>query len=265
MILYWKIMLNALQSSTFYRFNTFFTSCNKILNLLVQVSLWTALYHGNYISGETEGISLDQMLVYVTLSTIISIIVQNNNIGILSSKVSTGEIAINLIRPIGLFRATLFEQLGSKLFVFIFEALPLLLIGTLLLNMNVPDYRYLFIFIVFLILSFMVFFLMTYLLGLLSFWYLRVFHLDFMLSNLITFFSGAWIPIWFFPHTLQKATMLLPFELIYFTPIRTCMGEIDFVDIKFVFMKYFVYIVLLSLLNVGVWRLGIKKLVIQGG
>ncbi|MNW36481.1 hypothetical protein D3C74_134940 [compost metagenome] len=265
MKLYYKIMLNAIQSNTTYRFHTLITSFNQTLNLLVQISLWAALYKGTDLFSRDTDINLHQMITYAILSAIISITVSNGNIWIVSNKVSTGEIAINLIKPIGLFRATLFEQLGSKIYSVLFEVTPILLIGILVFQIKIPSGIYMIIFFLSLVLSYLVYFLITFLLGLMSFWYVRVFHLDFVLNQAIRFFSGSWIPLWFFPETLYQFSMLLPFELVYFSPISIFLGKISLLDIPALFYKYFIYIVLLGLLNVVVWRFGIKRLVIQGG
>lgn len=115
------------------------------------------------------------------------------------------------------------------------------------------------------ILSFMIYYLITYSLGLLGFWYFRVFHLDFVLDSTIRFFSGSLIPLWFFPEFLQNVSSYLPFELIYFIPISVFLEQLALSEVPFVLLRYFVYMIAFSFLIVGIWRLGVKKLVIQGG
>lgn len=265
MTLYFRIMLNAIQSNTIYRFNTFIITINRILFLLVNVSLWVALYNGTDVIDENQPITLSKMVTYVIMTEIIAIFVGNNNIYGLSHKVSTGEIAISLIKPIGLFQATLFEQLGNKVFIILFEISPVLFAGWILFGFNFPSMLYLMFFIVALIFSFMVYFLMTFVLGLLSFWYMRVFHLDFVLNQAIRFFSGAWIPVWFFPEKFQSILMFLPFELVYFTPIRIFLEEVSYQQLPYILLKYFIYIAVFAILSVVIWKRGIQKLIIQGG
>lgn len=89
------------------------------------------MYKSSRITDGVSGISLHQMIIYSIASVIITILARNDNIYHVSYKVITGEIAINLVKPIGLFRATLFEQLGSKVFNALFEIFPILLMGFL--------------------------------------------------------------------------------------------------------------------------------------
>jgi ABC-2 type transport system permease protein len=264
-MLYWKIMLNAVQSNTAYRFHTMVTTFNRVLNVLVNASLWTALYAGIDLLSPQTDIPLSQMITYVIISTFISIVVSNGIIWSIAHKVHSGEIAIYLIRPVGLFRATLFEQLGGKLFTILFEAVPVLVIGMVALSLSIPDFAHILLFLLSLVHAYVIYFLLTYLVSLLSFWYLRIFHLEFMLGHIINFFSGIFVPLWFFPDALRNIASLLPFELIYFAPIRIFLEQTESGDIVNMFAKTYLWIALLAGLNIWVYRQGVKKLVIQGG
>ncbi len=264
-MLYWKIMFNSVQSNTAYRFHSFVSTFNRILNVIVNVSLWTALYAGvNLVSSEVN-ISLEDMITYAILSTFVTILIQNGNIGSISSKVQSGEIAIYMIRPIGLFRALLFEEVGRKIFVVIFEALPVLIFGSFIFGVHFPDTIHLLLFVLTLLHAFLIYFMITFILGLLSFWYIRVFHLEFMLNHVMNFFSGVFIPLWFFPDILVTVSSVLPFELIYFGPMTIFLEQASMSEIGTMLIKTYIWIGLIAALCMFIHRKAIRMLVVQGG
>lgn len=266
MRLYVHIMLNAIQSGTTYRFHTFVSTINRFIGLLVQVSLWIALYKGaDALHLAITQVSLRDMITYAVFSTSIGLVVSNGNIYALSNRIQTGEIVTNLIRPIGIFRSLLFETAGSKVFTLLFEIVPLLVLAGLFYPVSMPSLIHAAAFGFACTGGFMVYFLLTFIVGLSSFWYLRIFHLDFMLGHMINFFSGAIIPLWFFPKALYNWTSWLPFDLIYYRPLTILLGKADATEIRWILTKDMIWLALLAAVAVTAWMFGRKKLVVQGG
>lgn len=267
MNVYYKLMLNVVQSSTAYRFHTFVTTLQRLIGIFVQICLWTALYKGaQSLHIEIPQASLVEMWVYVVYSSLIGMMVSNGNIHSLSDKIQSGHIVTTLIRPIGLFRSLLFETLGSKVFMILFEITPVLIVSHLMFGLPLPTLNMIPIFAVMMVIAFTVFFLMTFIVGMSSFWYLRTFHLEFVLNHVMNFFSGIMIPIWFFPHELRAVIEWLPFDLVYFAPLSVWLGKTEEgMGIGAMLAKGCVWIALLSIAAVVVWNLGKRKLVIQGG
>ena len=90
-------------------------------------------------------------------------------------------------------------------------------------------------------------------------------HLDTITHNIIGLFSGSIVPLWFFPDALEKVSYFLPFRLIYFVPISVYLNKAGFFGSINLIMQQFIWIISLHLLMEGIWKLGIKKLVVQGG
>lgn len=266
MRLYAHIMLNAIQSGTTYRFHTFVSTINRFIGLLVQVSLWIALYKGaDALHLTINQVSLQEMITYAVYSTSIGLVVSNGNIYALSDRIQTGHIVTNLIRPIGIFRSMLFETAGTKVFTLLFEIIPVLVLAGLFFPVSMPGLLHSAVFGLAFTGGFMIYFLLTFIVGLSSFWYLRIFHLDFMLGHLINFFSGAIVPLWFFPKGLYDWISWLPFDLIYYRPLTILLGKADSAEIGWVLAKDLIWLALLAAIAVTVWLLGRKKLVVQGG
>ncbi|MDT9722440.1 ABC-2 family transporter protein [Paenibacillus sp. ClWae2A] len=266
MKLYWQIMFNAIQSNITYRFSTLANTLNRLLSMIVYISVWIALYNGADLMNHTiQQATLSEMIIYILITTLIGILIQNSNIYIISEKISSGSIVMNLIRPIGLFKTIMFETIGAKLLTVILEFIPILTVGVFLFNVSLPIGWSTLFFSLSIFNGFIIYFLLTYLLGLCSFWYYRIFHLDFILTQVLNFFSGLLVPIWFFPHTLKVVSSFLPFELIYYHPLVIFLEKGNIYEYSWALMKGYMWIVILSILISYVWSKAMKKLVIQGG
>jgi ABC-2 type transport system permease protein len=67
--------------------------------------------------------------------------------------------------------------------------------------------------------AFMISFYIDYYVGLLGFYSESVWGLSTVKEIIVTVFSGALIPLQFFPESMQKVLIWLPFQAIYHTPL----------------------------------------------
>jgi len=111
----------------------------------------------------------------------------------------------------------------------------------------------------------LIYFLISYLLGMLGFWYMTIWHFKRLLEDTIRVFAGALIPLWFFPQFLVTVSNYLPFKYIYFIPISIYLQKISLAEAQKAIALQFIWLVTLLALEHFVWQKAIKKLVIQGG
>ena len=70
-----------------------------------------------------------------------------------------------------------------------------------------------------LLLAFLISFSIDYFVGIMAFYSESVWGLSITKEIIVTVFSGALIPLQFFPDGIQKILLWLPFQAIYHTPI----------------------------------------------
>jgi ABC-2 type transport system permease protein len=155
-------------------------------------------------------------------------------------------------------------MLGQNMFAFLFQLLPILAVGVIFVGMDFPSPMNLLFFLLTMINAIIISFQINYIIGLVVFWYLRGWQANiiWMLNRL---FSGAYIPLWFFPSFLVTMSNFLPFRLYYFVPISIYLGKLTPLDCLYAFLQQFAWMVVLYGLIMLVWQAAIKKLVIQGG
>lgn len=270
MKLYWEFVKIAFRSRLAYRSEVGVLFVGRILALFVQVAIWKALLG---VEGRAESsigsITLREMVTYVIISRTIAVFVSlfagYSPLWRIGEKIQNGEIAMDLTRPVGLRENLFFETLGNNLFEIIFGALPMLLAGALFFGLDVPPPAYLLLFAAAAVNGLLIYFMLSYMAGLIAFWYLTVWHLERFLNDLILVFSGALIPLWFFPPFLVTVSEWLPFRLIFYTPISIYLEKHSMPEVGSLILQQFAWLGVLLLVERVMWKRGVRKLVIQGG
>ena len=108
-------------------------------------------------------------------------------------------------------------------------------------------------------------FLLSYILGLVGFWHSSVWQLGAYQWMLTSLFSGAFVPLWFFPDWLLSISNYLPFRLLYFAPIATYLGKLGVAEAAWLIAQQWMWVAGLLALQRIVWLAGIRKVVSQGG
>lgn len=238
------------------------TIIGSIIGLIVQLSIWKALYAGN---GVNYLVSLRGMVQYSVVSMFISILYDNSIVNSLEEKVRSGQIAIDLIRPVGLARQVIYEQIGKMLFNFLFHFLPMALVAVALLGVHIVKIHNPFYFSISLINGMVLYYLINYLFGLLSFWFISTYPLRAIFDGILRLVSGAFIPLWFLDGAIGKIAQILPFHLLYYLPLAISLDEITGTAILYEVAYQIIWIFLFGVLVLRLDGLCKKKLVIQGG
>ncbi len=262
MRLYWEFIKNTFQSELVYRTNTFFMLIGNIIGLLIQISIWRALLLGK---PETGIVSFQQMVTYTILSTAISLFIGYDLLWIIEDKIRSGEIANDLIKPVDL-RIMLLSQvvggMGSTLFI---ELVPMLTFGILCFGIQLPTMENGVMFSIATFNGIIINSYICYICGLTGFWWNRVKQFFNLLRVSFRLFSGSFVPLWFFPKALADLAMLLPFRLIYYTPLAIYLGKIPPLEVRWQIINQLLWIAAFFLIERLMWKKAIRKLVIQGG
>lgn len=265
MRLYWELIKNSFQASAAYKMDTFLHLFRSNIGLFIQVSIWSALIVNGVVMSNQGNITRQEMVTYTVISVIISILLSNEFIYEITHKVYSGEIAMDLIKPISMKAILFSQQIGSVFFNMVFEIIPLIIIGILFFGLKAPALPDFLLFSLAVINGMAISYLIYYIAGLYALWYEVSWHMDALLHTLNAFFSGAFIPLWFFPTVLSDISMYLPFRLMYYTPISIYLGKGTFIDSITAIGYQFLWIFILLILEKIVWNQGVKKLVVQGG
>jgi ABC-2 type transport system permease protein len=259
---YYAIMCKAFSRNMAYRSEVWLRIFGNILIVFIQISIWTALLG----TGTLNGIDIKAMITYSLINASVSMILMNRVIYVVDDKLKTGNITSDLLKPISYPLLLFFDQLGNVIFQMIFTVVPTIFIAWLLFGFSFPTEPYAIVaFVISLLLALLISFFIGYLIALVSFWFLTTFALDWMVTALITVFSGSFLPLWFFSAEWKYIADILPFQFLGFVPAAIYLEKIDASEIIRMIGKGSLWVLLLWLAAKLLWWRAIKRLVIQGG
>ncbi len=206
------------------------------------------------------------MVTYTILNTTVAAVLMNGLFREADERVRTGNIAIDLLRPLYYPLCLFADQLGKSAFNFVFAVLPTLLVAMLLFGFTAPDTPWsILAFIVAVVIALAISFALGYLVALLAFWFLTTLHFEWAMIGLITVFSGSFLPLWFFPPGWLELARMLPFQFLGFVPAAIYMGKLSAGDVWPTLLVGMVWTLLLLGVTGWIWSASLKRLVVQGG
>lgn len=262
MRVYLEFAKKSFQNNVTYRLDFFAGVINALVMIFVNISIWRAI---NDEEGALDGLQLKILVTYVVLSFLMQTVYIMDEYFI-EKKVRSGLISSDLLKPIN-FRLYVFSyNVGTCIFKFIMQLVPVLLMSIFLFEMLPPfSTAMLMYFILSAILGYLVLYNLNFIVWMTSFWFYGTFSLVTIKDAAVLIFSGALIPIWFMPQWLINFIKLTPFESIFSTPIQMYLGMIPEDEIIVNIIKQVVWLVILFGVGQLLWKLGTKKLVVQGG
>lgn len=263
--MYVKYLMNVIKRGLTYRFEYFMKVVGNVVAIIVQYYIWKALLSAEPVQTVYGDIGFGHMVTYIVVSGIMRIFMRCSLIGNIDNKVKTGNIALDLVKPVNLKTLFLCDLLGESLYHMFFLSVPTMLLAGCLWEFYFPPLERVIIFTVSLINSFLLYFLICYIIGILAFWITQVWVLGRVLNDIISIFSGAIIPLWFFPNELRELSVILPFQYIYFSPISIFVGIVTYSEIIVILFMQWIWIMVFYCIGKIVWGLAVKKITIQGG
>lgn len=230
--------------------------------MVVVYYIWKVIYStGNF--SVLEGFTLSEMIAYIILSFGTSQAINNGTVWIIASEVRDGTIVMNLIKPINYHLRIFFGVLGDTLLMFVLMLLPAsIILSALSIGGGVVNTV---LFVISLFLSIVIGFLFDFLFGMLAFYIQNLWGIGFGKIAIVRLFSGAMIPLAFFPDAIQRFLEFLPFKSMVYTPIMIFLGKYHSNELVYVFAQQLFWIGIFAILNYMSWKKAINRLTIQGG
>lgn len=187
---------------------------------IVEYFIWTAVYGG---VDSLAGMELVQMIRYFGASALIGYLTMDFADWNLQMLIRTGKFLTFALRPIHHRFFALSQKFGHRVLGFFFEFLPCLLIFMLLFRVDIVPTSIPWT-ILSVILAFFMNFYVNYILGMLAFFFVKANGMKAVYQILASVFSGALIPINFFPEIIQKIMIFLPFQYTNYIPAMVWTG-----------------------------------------
>jgi ABC-2 type transport system permease protein len=180
--------------------------------------------------------------------------------------VYSGEIASDLLKPMGFFRYWLAQDAGRALAAFIMRSLTIMIAYAIFFDITYPKkLGSWFILVVVLILSWLVSFSWRFLVNLAAFWSPNAIGVSRLLFGFSWILSGFFMPLNYFPDWFIRVANATPFPSMVYTVIQVYFENLSGLELFQAVLWQAIWFLILILLIQVVLRAGIRHLVVQGG
>lgn len=181
-------------------------------------------------------------------------------------RIRTGDIAIDLARPVHPLWTGLAADLGRGLYHLLFRGLPPIVLGAFVFELSAPRNPLVWLtFATSVPLAICASYAFRVLYNLSAFWLLdnrgpRVFA-----TTAALFFSGFIVPVRFFPDWLASVAYATPFPSMLQIPVDVFVGKAEGIELAAALATQAAWVLALLGGAYGVYALGTRRLVLQGG
>jgi ABC-type uncharacterized transport system permease subunit len=260
---YRQIINSRLRTTLAYRQNVFFLLAILILQIFILRKVWTALYQGHTT---VDGLTLHALLVYITLANLQNWVLQDPTISFyMYNRVREGQVAFDLVRPVGFVPQMFAHLVGSSFATVIFGlvALPFIFFAGTLGAPASPTA--LLLYLASFVLGYVITTLLTLMLGMFAFWTTEISGLTMLYRLINQFFAGALVPISLFPGAIRIIADVLPFQATTYTPVAIYVGRVRGADALGALGVQAAWVVLLIFASWAMWQRALHRVVVQGG
>lgn len=263
MKIFWAFTRQAFFNTSIYRFEFWLRLFSIYLWMYTIYWIWRTLYTQTPAAFD---LSLEQMVTYGILGMALEIFLDVGPEWYIATQVRSGAIDTDLMKPLDFHLHMLARSAGEMLFSLGILALPTFVVGYYLFNLRLPgDLVTSLLFVASLVLSFFVFFHISFLLGTLTIVTLDIRSISWAYYSMVSFFSGQVVPLWLFPDFLRKVSELLPFQAIYYIPLSIYIKRLSgSTALQGLGLQAF-WTIVLVFVSRWVWTQVHKRLTVQGG
>jgi ABC-2 type transport system permease protein len=255
---------SAFQTQLAYRNEVWANMFGKLVQVFARVAIWLAVYAG---ASTIAGVSLQQMVTYALLGGVITGAIRYELIiSSIGNALKTGDVAVWLLKPVSFPLYVIVSELGRAGFRLVFLVVPTVAVVALVYGMLPPASLFDGVmFVAYLLLGYAITCLISALFGLLAFWLLTSFSLEWLMQAILNLLSGSLIPFWFFPQPFGAIAEYLPFAWIVYYPAAIWLGRLEPGQSLTYFGIGLGWALLLAVAAAALWRLASTRIVVQGG
>ncbi|MCL1935233.1 MAG: ABC-2 family transporter protein [Defluviitaleaceae bacterium] len=254
---YLKVFKISFQLVFQYRFNVVLQMFFGFLPLIALISLWHSLFTDN---NTINGYSIEMMVTYLIVAKVIDTILMPDMHWQVNEDIKTGELSKYLTKPISYFSYWFFNSLGNRIVRILLSIIPISIV--IILNMGyflIPNNFNLLFFIISLIGTMILYYMIYYLVSLFSFYFVEITSFFFTLEIVLELLSGSLIPLDFLPNALRNLINFLPFGYLVHFNINIYLNRLEFSEILYGFTLQFFWSLFLYVLIKILWKKGLNK------
>lgn len=261
--MYYKIFKTGLASQLEYRINFITSFLFSLIPFAANALLWIAAAHQN----KRMTVNINGIISYYFVILIVSNITSTSSVAEISEDIRLGGLNKHLLKPYNYASYKLVLELPKRFIFIVMNFIPLMLIYIFLnkyIELKLSAVKIL-CFILLSISGYLINFLFDFFISLCGFYFSKVASLYNSIRVIKNIFSGAVFPLMLLPDSVFKFLTILPFAYINYFPADVLLNEVFLNVITGRAIKSFVWILVLTLICMLLWKKGLRKYSAYGG
>lgn len=219
---YWPFYRMGFMTMLVYRWECVFSALSICMYIAFQYYLWSSIFDSAAVGAFS--MSLEQTVVYVTMSIVLLSIFNTAVENSISQAVLSGDLIRHAVRPVNYHLTLVIGALGGASLRSVFLLAPAIALLFALIGPEHIPIQNLPVFILSCVLSFLILVHIDLIVGLLAFMTETIWGMRLAKEIIVMALSGALVPIQFFPQYLADFVAWLPFQAICHTPVSILTG-----------------------------------------
>lgn len=237
----------------------------NILYLIVVYFLWKAIYASSG-TDVVNGMTFTDTLLYLVLATALFNFMEMYFVWEMGRCIQSGKIVLDLLKPMKYRKYLFWSYSGTFVTNFFFTFLPTFIIvaavthGAIHLGLN------LLYFVVSVILAISINYSIDFIVGTICLYTESIWGINMMKQVIVLLFSGATVPLAFFPEPLKTITYYMPFQSIYNAPLSILLNaHPDAKTVVTTLGTQLVWCVVMSVISRAFWKVSVRQITVNGG
>ena len=248
-----------------YRLSLFIMVVGNLLYLILIYFLWKAIY-ASAGTDRVNGMTFSDTLIYLVLATAMFTFMEMYAVWEIGRDIQSGKMVLNLLKPMK-YRTYLFwSYSGTLVSHFLVTFLPTLIIVRIVTGDAIPLSWNLLLFLGAALMAVVINYSIDFIVGTICIFTESIWGINIMKQVVVLLFSGATIPLAFFPDKIRTIAYCMPFQSIYNTPLSILLMKNPApMDVLPMIGVQFLWVVALTVITSLFWHISIRQITVNGG
>lgn len=249
-----------------YRFDFLMTLLSTLMFSTLYYMIWRAIYS---YSNETV-LPWKQLITYIMVGQAINFTrwspAERAPVYGTASRIRNGDIALDLIRPVGFQARRFLEAVGYFTVELLWVNIPSLVLFISVLGISTPkNFNTMIAFFLSLLTAFLVSFSLNSIVMMTSFWTTNAHGVQIAKKAMVDILAGTLIPFEFFPPWLRIVVDHLPFKGMAYVPLSIYTGGITGSSMVQALLEQIAWAVVMLLFSRLLWQKASRHITVNGG
>lgn len=262
---YKTLMQSGISICLQFRLGVVVTFIGNLIYLIIVYSLWKSIF----ASSETKvmnGMTFEDTMIYLVLASSMYMLLESHLTWRMHEDIQSGKIILDILKPIGYQTFKYIGILGEVFFNFVTTFIPTFIIVYVISGYKIQIGYNVLLFLLSMFLGILISLCFDFFIGTIGLYTQSIWGINIMKEVIVMLFSGAIVPLQFFPGLFKTITMHLPFQAIYNAPLQLLIHpEISTSEQASILVNQLIWLGILFLFSNLYWKKSLKSITVNGG